>query len=82
MRHVTLPPHAKAIEFYETCARVMHPCRVIGVAVNGQHFPDDEVAAECERVGGELGLPTCDVIRHGPDKLVKAVIRLKKQLGK
>ena len=82
MRHVTLPPHKKAIEFYETCARVMHPCRVIGVAVNGQYFADEEVAGECERVAGELGLPTCDVIRHGPDKLVDAVVELKKELHK
>ena len=29
----------------------MHPCRVIGVAVNGQRFPRDaDVAAECDRV--------------------------------
>jgi len=82
MKHVALPSADKAIEFYETCANVMHPCRVIGVAVNGQHFGDDEVAAECRRVGEELGLPICDVIRHGPDKLVEAVIQLKKQLGK
>ncbi len=80
MPHVRLPPHAEAIEFYETCAKVMHPCRVIGVAVNGQHFPDDEVAAECDRMAEELALPTCDVIRHGPQKLVEAVIRLKNEL--
>jgi uncharacterized NAD-dependent epimerase/dehydratase family protein len=82
MQHVSLPPHAQAIEFYETCAKVMHPCRVIGVAVNGQRFPDHEVVAECERVAGELGLPACDVIRQGPQKLVDAVIRLKRQLHK
>lgn len=77
MKHVVLPSHRKAVEFYETCANVMHPCRVIGVAVNGQHFSDEEVAAECERVGKELGLPACDVIRQGPNKLVEAVIRLR-----
>ena len=82
INHVGLPAHAKAVEFYETCANVMHPCRVIGVAVNGQHFPDDEVAAECRRVGKELGLPTCDVIRHGPEKLVEAVKQLKRRLNK
>ncbi len=60
----------------------MHPCRVVGVAVNGQHFSDREVTEECERVGKQLDLPTCDVIRHGPDRLVDAVIRLKQELGK
>ncbi len=81
IKHLSLPAHAKAIEFYETCANVMHPCRVIGVAVNGQRFPDDEVAAECRRVGQQLGLPTCDVIRHGPQKLVDAVKQLKRRLN-
>jgi uncharacterized NAD-dependent epimerase/dehydratase family protein len=82
MKHVSLPPHAQAIRFYETCADVMHPCRVIGVAVNGQKFSSDEVTAECRRVAAELGLPACDVIRHGPDPLVDAVIQLKRQLNR
>lgn len=80
MPQIALPPHRKAIEFYETCANVMHPCRVIGVAVNGQHFPDREVAAECRRVSEELGLPACDVIRQGPQELVEAVIELRRRL--
>jgi uncharacterized NAD-dependent epimerase/dehydratase family protein len=74
MQDVILPPPEKIIEIYEKMANLMHPCRVIGVAVNGQHFPrDDDVAAECERVERRLGLPACDVIRHGPVKLVAAV---------
>ena len=32
----------------------MHPCRVIGVAVNGMRYSDEEVAAECDRVEREL----------------------------
>ena len=66
----------RVVEFYEAAANIMHPCRVIGVAVNGQRFADDAVAAECERVSRRLGLPACDVIRHGPDALVEAVQRL------
>ena len=68
----------KAVEVYETMANLMHPCRVIGIFVNGQHAPNDEaVADECERVEKRLGLPTCDVIRHGPAKLVAAVEKTK-----
>ena len=79
MESVPLPPLEKVIDFYEAAANLMHPCRVIGVAVNGQRFPRDaEVAAECDRVEDELGLPACDVIRHGPGKLVQAVLELKK----
>jgi uncharacterized NAD-dependent epimerase/dehydratase family protein len=77
MESVALPPLEKVIEFYEAAANIMHPCRVIGVAVNGRNFSDAEVADECERVGRWLGLPICDVIRHGPQKLVEAILELR-----
>jgi hypothetical protein len=77
METIRLPPLEKVIEFYEAAANIMHPCRVVGVAVNGQKFSDDAVAAECDRVGRRLGLPACDVIRHGPQKLVDAVLGLR-----
>jgi uncharacterized NAD-dependent epimerase/dehydratase family protein len=80
MDEIPLAPLAEVRDFYERAANLMHPCRVIGVAVNGQRFPDDdEVSAECRRVEDELGLPACDVIRHGPEKLVAAVLELRKE---
>ncbi len=83
MESVRLPSLEKTIEFYQSAANIMHPCRVIGVAVNGQRFADDAaVAAECDRVSRRLGLPACDVIRQGPQRLVEAVIRLRRELGK
>jgi uncharacterized NAD-dependent epimerase/dehydratase family protein len=82
MEDYRLPPHEKVIEFYEAATNIVHPCRVIGVAVNGQRFQDDEVNAECCRVQRQLGLPTCDVIRHGPHKLVEAATQLKQELNK
>ncbi len=77
MEEIALPSLERVVEFYESAANVMHPCRVIGVAVNGQRFNDEAVAAECERVGRRLGLPACDVIRHGPRPLVEAVLNLR-----
>ena len=56
----------------------MHPCRVIGVAINGNNFSDDQVAAEREHVRRQMGLPVCDVLRHGADELVGAVLELKR----
>ena len=76
MESFPLAPLETVIEFYESAANLMHPCQVIAVAVNGQRFSDDAVAAECERVSRRLGLPACDVIRHGPAKLVEAVLKL------
>jgi uncharacterized NAD-dependent epimerase/dehydratase family protein len=78
MESVPLASLEEVVAFYEAAANLMHPCRVIGVAVNGQRFPcDADVAAECARVGQALGLPACDVLRQGPDKLVQAVLELK-----
>jgi uncharacterized NAD-dependent epimerase/dehydratase family protein len=72
-----LPPLKKAIDYYEETANIMHPCRVIGLAVNGMKYSDAEVAAECARVEDEFQLPACDVIRHGPGKLVEAVKKMR-----
>lgn len=82
MPEFPLPPLRELIDYYERTASIMHPCRVIGIAVNGYKYSDAEVTAECARVEKDLGLPACDVIRHGPDKLVDAVLELKKKLGK
>ncbi len=78
MEDVSLPSLEKVVEFYEAAANIMHPCRVIGVAVNGLRFSDRDVDDECEQVSRRLGLPACDVIRHGPAKLVEAVTELQK----
>lgn len=69
-------------DFYERAAGIMHPCRTIGVAINGNTFSDDEVAAERDAVSRRLGLPACDVLRHGPGPLVAAALDLRRQLGK
>ena len=42
---------------------------------------DADVAAECDRVERALGLPACDVLRHGPDKLVQAVLEFSPRVG-
>ena len=69
-------------DYYEETASIMHPCRAIGVAINGHGYSDDEVAAERDRVRDRMGLPVCDVLRHGSDEMVDAVLALKRQLGK
>jgi uncharacterized NAD-dependent epimerase/dehydratase family protein len=81
MDEIPLTPLAKLRELYETMARVMCPSRVIGIGLNSRRLSDREAAIERERVGGELGLPVCDVIRDGPDELVDAVLALRKSFA-
>ena len=77
-----LPSLERTREVYELMARLAHPCRVIGIAMNSHKLSAPEAEAERGRVRRAMGLPVCDVIRHGPDELVDAVLNLKKELGK
>lgn len=80
MDHVPIVPMRDQIKIYETMASVMHPCRVIAIAMNSRRFSDAEAALERERVRAEFGLPVCDVIRHGTDELVEAVLAMRREL--
>ncbi|MGQ9575719.1 MAG: DUF1611 domain-containing protein [Thermoguttaceae bacterium] len=82
MEEILLAPLERVREFYEAAANIVHPCQAIGVAINGNGFSDPQVAAERQAVRQRLGLPACDVLRHGPDELVEAVLALKRNLGK
>jgi uncharacterized NAD-dependent epimerase/dehydratase family protein len=76
MDAVPLPSLERLRILYETMASVMHPCKVIGIGINGRRFSDEDLARESDRVEKELQLPACDVLRHGPGKLVDAVLKL------
>jgi uncharacterized NAD-dependent epimerase/dehydratase family protein len=81
MDYVPLTPLQKIVEVNEMMARLANPkSRVIGVAMNSRLLGPDEAEAERERVRRELGVPVCDVIRHGPDDMVDAVLALRQEL--
>ncbi len=61
-------------------ASLRHPCKVIGIAINGRKLSTDEAAAERERVAAEFGLPVCDVFRDGAAPLADAVENLAREL--
>jgi uncharacterized NAD-dependent epimerase/dehydratase family protein len=82
MDQVKLPSLAKFRKLYETMANVMNPCQVIGIGINGRRFSDAEVDEERRRIEGEMGLPACDVLRHGPDVLAEAILKFDAARGK
>ena len=43
--------------------------------MNSRRLSPEAAEEERRRVGEELNLPVCDVIRHGPDELVEAILR-------
>ena len=76
--HVRIPPLSRMIEINEMMASVERPTRVIGIAMNSRQIDEAAASAERERVRAETGLPVCDLIRHGSDELVDAIIKFKK----
>jgi uncharacterized NAD-dependent epimerase/dehydratase family protein len=77
---VRLHPLDRLCEIYESMAGLMQPSRVIGIGLNSRLLTRGETEVERERVRSELGLPVCDVYRHGPDELDDAVLKLKDEL--
>jgi uncharacterized NAD-dependent epimerase/dehydratase family protein len=80
MPHLKLKPLAELRELYEKIAGALFPTRVIGVGLNSRLLSPEDAERERERVRKELGVPVCDVFRHGPDDLVDAVLGLQREL--
>ena len=80
MKHVALRSLLELRHAYETVAGLMFPSRTIAIAMNSRTLGDAEAEAERERVRNEMGLPVCDVFRHGPDPLVQAVLQLRSEV--
>lgn len=77
VEHVKIPPLAKVLELNEMMASITQPSRVVGVSMNSRRVSAEEAEIERERVRSELGLPVCDVFRHGPDELVDTILEFK-----
>jgi uncharacterized NAD-dependent epimerase/dehydratase family protein len=80
MPGVQLTPLAELRTLYESIGSAVFPTRVIGVGMNSRLLSPEEAERERKRVRAELGVPVCDVFRHGPGDLVDAVLALRHEL--
>jgi uncharacterized NAD-dependent epimerase/dehydratase family protein len=80
MSHIGLKGLTELRDVYETMACVMAPSKVIGVAMNSRLVSASDAEVERDRVRDELGLPVCDVFRHGPGDLTDAVLDYQRRL--
>jgi uncharacterized NAD-dependent epimerase/dehydratase family protein len=69
----TLKPLDETIQAYELVAGLVAPSRVLAMALNTKHLPDDEALAAIERVRAETGLTTDDPVRFGAGRLLEAL---------
>jgi uncharacterized NAD-dependent epimerase/dehydratase family protein len=74
-----MPSWKDAIDIFTRCANLIHPCRVIALAVNSAGLAPAAARAEIDRAETETGLPAADVFLDRPDvvfeKLVKPILR-------
>jgi uncharacterized NAD-dependent epimerase/dehydratase family protein len=80
MPGVKLTPLSELRTLYETIGSALAPTRVIGIGMSSRLLSLEDAERERERVRAELGLPVCDVFRHGPEELVAAVLKLQHEL--
>lgn len=68
-----IPPLAEYVEVYERIAGMVHPSRVVGIAMNTYDLGEAEARAACERATAETGLPCTDPVRFDPTPLYRAI---------
>ncbi len=76
LSEIAIPPLGSYIRLYEDLATVVgtfgRPATV-GVALNTSHLDEFEAIKAIAAVEREVGLPTCDPVRFGPDRLMNAL---------
>jgi uncharacterized NAD-dependent epimerase/dehydratase family protein len=80
MPHVPLRSIAELLTAYEQTARLVAPTSIVAVAANTRRLSPHAAMEEIRRVESEFGLPTCDVIRQGADRLAQEVMARREEL--
>lgn len=69
-----LPAMRRLIDVYEQTAGLLHPARVVALAVNSVGQTDAAARTGVSALERELGLPVADPVRDGCDRILDAVL--------
>jgi uncharacterized NAD-dependent epimerase/dehydratase family protein len=72
--HDPLPELQQLIPLYEQVAGLLHPARVVGVALNTHGQPEQQVRAATAALEQEFGIPVEDPYRDGCERLLDAAL--------
>ncbi|MCB9012794.1 MAG: DUF1611 domain-containing protein [Bacteroidales bacterium] len=53
--------------------------KVIAITLNHENMKDEEILPACENILKETGIPAFDVLKHGPEGLMKVILPLLKK---
>lgn len=70
---LALPPLSEYVQLYESMANLVHPSKVVGIALNTYDMRDDEAREACRRASEETGLPATDPVRFDASPLLDAL---------
>ena len=72
-----IPSLRESIEANVAAARLTNPrARMVGVSINTGRMPAGEVDSVADAIANETGLPCCDPIRHGADRIAEHLLSL------
>lgn len=77
-----LLPLPELVSIYERIASYMRPSKVVAIALNTFRMSEEEAAKVIAETEKNVGLPTCDPVRQGADKLFDAIEKFKKESSK
>lgn len=80
MPEIKIPPMETVVNLYEEMTSVMFPSKIIGFALNSKNVSEYEADKERRRIKEQFGLPACDVVRHGTEELVNAILAYRDKL--
>ena len=72
---VKIPPLSEYVRMYEAVGGLVHPTKVIGIALNTFDLDDAAAQSACEAAARETGLPATDPVRFDVKPLVDAIIK-------
>ena len=75
-----MPPLDKVITAFEHLANILCPSKVVALAANTSRMSTDDAERAMREAEEKYGLPTADVFRHGPDRIVDAILKRHEEL--